>query len=147
MVGAADPFQLFRIMHEIVLADALDAGAGHRVHARPVPQHRGEDPGGHPVGDERAGGHGQGAAGRPRRAARPRSTAGDVLGANAVLMDAYNTDVRPLLRRAARGAWAWTPTRSRPTSAPATSSRSRAERVGGTAGRLGRLTDLTDDST
>ena len=25
--------------------------------------------------------------------------AGDVLGANAVLMDAYNTDVRPLLRQ------------------------------------------------
>ena len=48
--------------------------------------------------------------------------AGDVLGANAVLMDAYNTDVRPLLRRAARGAWASTPTRSRPTAAPATRS-------------------------
>jgi L-rhamnose isomerase/sugar isomerase len=26
-------------------------------------------------------------------------TAGDVLGANAVLMDAYNTDVRPLVAR------------------------------------------------
>ena len=48
-------------------------GAGHRVHARPVPQHRAEDPGGDPLGDERAGGHGQGAAGRPRRAARRRS--------------------------------------------------------------------------
>ena len=44
-------------------------GARHRVHARPVPQHRAEDPGGDPLGDERAGGHGQGAAGRPGRAA------------------------------------------------------------------------------
>ncbi len=36
-----------------------------RVHARPVPQHRGEDPRDHPLGDERAGGHGEGAAGGP----------------------------------------------------------------------------------
>src|SRR5207344_3594476 len=28
MVGSADPFQLFRIMHEVVQAGALDAGAG-----------------------------------------------------------------------------------------------------------------------
>ena len=51
-----------------------------------------------PLGDERAGGHGQGAAGRRARRWRPAQRAGDVLGANAVLMDAYNTDVRPLLR-------------------------------------------------
>ena len=95
MVGAADPFQLFRIMYEVVRGGGFDAGR--RLHARPVPQHRGEDPGDHPVGDERAGGDGQGAAGRPRRAGRAQR-AGDVLGANAVLMDAYNTDVRPLLR-------------------------------------------------
>ena len=66
MVGAADPFQLFRIMHEVVAAGALRPGGGHRVHARPVPQHRAEDPGADPLGDERAGGHGQGAAGRHR---------------------------------------------------------------------------------
>ncbi len=70
MVGAADPFQLFRILHEIVKADALRPGGRDRVHARPVPQHRGEDPGDHPVGAQRAGGHGQGAAGRPGRAGR-----------------------------------------------------------------------------
>ena len=76
MVGAADPFQLFRIMHEIVLGGRARPGRGHRVHARPVPQHRAEDPGGHPVGDERPGGHREGAAGRPRRAApRPSATA------------------------------------------------------------------------
>ncbi len=63
--------------------------------------------------------------------------AGDVLGANGVLMDAYNTDVRPLLARAARGAWASTPTRWRPTGGPATPRRSSRERVGGEAGRVG----------
>ena len=45
MVGAADPFQLFRIMHEIVAGRRARAGVGDRVHARPVPQHRGQDPG------------------------------------------------------------------------------------------------------
>ena len=90
MVGAADPFQLFRIMYEIVEAGATPARVGHRLHARPVPQHRGQDAGDHPVGDERAGGHGQGAPRRPGRARpRPRA-AGDVLGANGVLMDAYS---------------------------------------------------------
>ena len=32
-----------------------------------------------------------------RAALQAAQTSGDVLGANAVLMDAYNTDVRPLL--------------------------------------------------
>ena len=39
MVGAADPFQLFRIMYEVVAGGALDPEAG-SLHARPVPQHR-----------------------------------------------------------------------------------------------------------
>ena len=91
MVGAADPFQLFRIMHEVVKAAALYEGqpkeitatgapaqaaarrsqrAGHRVHARPVPQHRAEDPRPDPLGHERPGSGGQGAARRRRGAAR-----------------------------------------------------------------------------
>ena len=37
-----------------------------------------------------------------REALAAAQQAGDVLGANGVLMDAYNTDVRPLLGRAAR---------------------------------------------
>ena len=65
MVGAADPFQLFRILHEVAKNGGFDPAERRRFHARPVPQHRGEDPGDHPVGDERAGGDGQGAAGRP----------------------------------------------------------------------------------
>ncbi len=68
MVGAADPFQLFRIMYEVVQAGALRPERGRRVHARPVPQHRAEDPRPDPLGDERAGGDRQGAARRPRRA-------------------------------------------------------------------------------
>ena len=97
MVGAADPFQLFRIMHEVVPAGGARPDGRDRVHARPVPQHRAEDPGADPLGDERPGGHRQGAARRPPTRWPRRSSAGDVLGANAVLMDAYNTDVRPLL--------------------------------------------------
>ena len=46
------------------------------------------------------GGVRQGAARRPRRAARARSAAGDVLRGHEVLLDAYNTDVRPLCAKA-----------------------------------------------
>ena len=66
MVGSADPFQLFRILHECVKGGALDGGVGRRVHARPVPQHRAEDPRPDPERDERPGGDGEGAARRPR---------------------------------------------------------------------------------
>jgi L-rhamnose isomerase/sugar isomerase len=45
IVGAADPFQLFRILNEIVDVGAHRPSSGDQLHARPVPQHRGEDPG------------------------------------------------------------------------------------------------------
>ena len=64
MVGSADPFQLFRILHEVVRGGGLDAGHRDRVHARPVPQHRAEDPRPDPLGHERPGGDRQGAARR-----------------------------------------------------------------------------------
>ena len=67
MVGAADPFQLFRIMHEVARRGRAQARRGGRVHARPVPQHRAQDPGPDPLGHERPGGHGQGTAHRHRR--------------------------------------------------------------------------------
>ena len=41
-----------------------------QLHARPVPQHRAEDPRPDPVGDERPGGDGEGAARRPGGAGR-----------------------------------------------------------------------------
>lgn len=96
MVGAADPFQLFRIMHEIVRADALRAEAGinfmldqcHNIEPKIPAQIRSvmnvqEATAKAMLVDAAALGAAQ--------------VAGDVLGANAVLMDAYHTDVRPLL--------------------------------------------------
>ena len=40
IVGAADPFQLFRILHEVNRGGGFDEELRCRVHARPVPQHR-----------------------------------------------------------------------------------------------------------
>jgi L-rhamnose isomerase/sugar isomerase len=96
MVGSADPFQLFRIMHEIVLADALGPAAGiafmldqcHNIEPK-VPA------------VVRSVMNVQEATAKAllvdRAALAAAQREGDVLGANAVLMDAYNTDVRPLL--------------------------------------------------
>jgi L-rhamnose isomerase len=97
MVGAADPFQLFRIMHEIVKADALKPEHGiafmldqcHNIEPK-IPA------------IIRSVLNVQEATAKALLVDRDALTAaqrsGDVLGANAVLMDAYNTDVRPLLR-------------------------------------------------
>ena len=97
MVGAADPFQLFRIMHEIVLADALRPEAGiafmldqcHNIEPK-IPA------------VIRSVMNVQEATAKAllvdQAALRAAQDTGDVLGANAVLMDAYHTDVRPLLR-------------------------------------------------
>ena len=49
-----------------------------------------------------------------RDALRAAQQAGDVLGGHEVLLDAFNTDVRPALRRGARRAWAPPRTRSAP---------------------------------
>ena len=71
---------------------------------------------------------------------------GDVLGANAVLMDAYNTDVRPLLAELRDGRWAWTPTRRRlPPLRLLRAHPHRARRR--PAGRLGRLRPPADRRT
>jgi L-rhamnose isomerase / sugar isomerase len=96
MVGAADPFQLFRIMYEIVRADALKAEAGiafmldqcHNIE-RKIPA------------IIRSVMNVQEATAKAllvdRDALFAAQQAGDVLESNAVFMDAYNTDVRPLL--------------------------------------------------
>jgi len=96
MVGAADPFQLFRIMNEVVAADALKAGAGiafmldqcHNIEPKIPAQIRSV------MNVQEATAK---ALRIDRDALHSAQQAGDVLGANAVLMDAYNTDVRPLL--------------------------------------------------
>ncbi len=96
MVGSADPFQLFRILHEIVRADALRPAAGiafmldqcHNIEAK-IPA------------IIRSVMNVQEATAKAllvdAAALAAAQRAGDVLAANAVLMDAYNTDVRPLL--------------------------------------------------
>ena len=97
MVGAADPFQLFRIMHECVKAGALRTESGvafmldqcHNIEPK-IP------------GQIRSVMNVQEATAKAlivdQKALEAAQQAGDVLGAHAVLMDAYDTDVRPMLR-------------------------------------------------
>ncbi|MER6463524.1 L-rhamnose isomerase [Streptomyces sp. NPDC001288] len=95
MVGAADPFQLFRIMCEVVRGGGLTSDVAfmldqcHNIEAK-IPA------------IIRSVMNVQEATAKAllvdREALAAAQTAGDVLGANAVLMDAYDTDVRPLLR-------------------------------------------------
>ena len=96
MAGAADPFQLFRIMHEVVKNGGLRPETGvaflldqcHNIEEK-IPA------------VIRSVMNVQEATAKALLvdldALRAAQDAGDVLGANAVLMDAYNTDVRPLL--------------------------------------------------
>jgi L-rhamnose isomerase/sugar isomerase len=96
MVGAADPFQLFRIMHEVVQGGGYAPEAGitfmldqcHNI--EPKIQ-----------GQIRSVMNVQEATAKAllvdADALAAAQQAGDVLAANAVLMDAYASDVRPLL--------------------------------------------------
>jgi L-rhamnose isomerase/sugar isomerase len=96
MAGAADPFQLFRIVHEVVRSGGLAPQAGvafmldqcHNIEEK-IPA------------VIRSVMNVQEAAAKAllveHDALRAAQQAGDVLGAYEVLMDAYNTDVRPLL--------------------------------------------------
>ena len=96
MVGSADPFQLFRILFEVVDADALMPEANlsfmldqcHNIEPK-IP------------GQIRSVMNVQEASAKAllvdTTALEAAQNSGDVLGANAVLMDAFNTDVRPLL--------------------------------------------------
>jgi L-rhamnose isomerase/sugar isomerase len=102
MVGSADPFQLFRIMHEVVQAGALSPDSGvafmldqcHNIEPK-IP------------GQIRSVMNVQEATAKAllvdATALSSAQAAGDVLGANAVLMDAYATDVRPLLAEVRSG--------------------------------------------
>jgi L-rhamnose isomerase / sugar isomerase len=96
MVGAADPFQLFRIMYEVVRGGGYDAAAGV---AFMLDQCHNIEP--KIQGQIRSVMNVQEATAKAllvdRDALRAAQNSGDVLGANAVFMDAYNTDVRPLL--------------------------------------------------
>ncbi|HYO35728.1 MAG TPA: L-rhamnose isomerase [Geodermatophilus sp.] len=95
IVGSADPFQLFRIMNEIVAADAL-LGAGvnfmldqcHNIEPK-IP------------GQIRSVQNVQEATAKAllvdREALAAAQSSGDVLAAHGALTDAFSTDVRPLL--------------------------------------------------
>jgi L-rhamnose isomerase/sugar isomerase len=97
MVGAADPFQLFRIMYEVVAADALRPDAGIAFMLDQCHNIEGKIP-----AIIRSVLNVQEATAKAllvdREALGEAQLRGDVLGANAVLMDAFATDVRPLLR-------------------------------------------------
>jgi L-rhamnose isomerase/sugar isomerase len=96
MVGSADPFQLFRILYEVVDAGGLGPDTDitymldqcHNIEPK-IP------------GQIRSVMNVQEATAKAllvdTHALSGAQASGDVLGANAVLMDAYNTDVRPLL--------------------------------------------------
>jgi L-rhamnose isomerase/sugar isomerase len=96
MAGAADPFQLFRIMFEVRSGGGFEEATGisfmldecHNIEPK-IP------------GQIRSVMNVQEATAKAllvdADALGAAQQAGDVLGANAVLMDAYNTDVRPLL--------------------------------------------------
>lgn len=94
IVGAADPFQLFRILYEVVRGDGLEPGSPvafmldqcHNVEDK-IP------------GQIRSVLNVQEMTARAlmvdRAALADAQEANDVLGANAILMDAFYTDVRP----------------------------------------------------
>ncbi|MGQ4410434.1 L-rhamnose isomerase [[Kitasatospora] papulosa] len=96
MAGAADPFQLFRIMHEVVKNGGLKSETGvnfmldqcHNIEAK-IPA------------VIRSVTNVQEATAKAllidAEALAAAQLSGDVLAANGVLMDAFNTDVRPLL--------------------------------------------------
>jgi L-rhamnose isomerase/sugar isomerase len=104
MVGAADPFQLFRIMHQVVRGGGYEPEGGicfmldqcHNIEPK-IP------------GQIRSVLNAQEATAKAllvdAEALAAAQRAGDVLAANGVLMDAYNSDVRPLLAdlRASQG--------------------------------------------
>jgi L-rhamnose isomerase/sugar isomerase len=102
MVGSADPFQLFRIMYEVVRAGALSPEVGvafmldqcHNIEPK-IP------------GQIRSVMNVQEATAKALLVdadlLADAQRRGDVLGANAVLMDGYNTDVRPLLAEVRAG--------------------------------------------
>lgn len=96
IVGAADPFQLFRIMHEVHINGGFDIGTTvsyvldqcHNIEPKIPAQIRSIT-------------NVQEAVAKAlivdQDALKKAQLAGDILGGNDLLMDAYNTDVRPLL--------------------------------------------------
>ncbi|RNL82425.1 L-rhamnose isomerase [Halostreptopolyspora alba] len=129
MVGAADPFQLFRIMYEVVRGGGYDADSDvvfmldqcHNIEPK-IP------------GQIRSVLNVQEATAKAllvdTEALAEAQATGDVLGANAVLMDAFNTDVRPMLAEL-REEWGLAADPMAAYTASGYGQRIAAERVGG----------------
>ncbi len=96
IVGAADPYQLFRIMNEIVAAGALAPDSGVNFMLDQCHNLEEKIP-----GEIRSATNVQEATAKAllvdREALTTAQIAGDVLGANDIFVDAFNTDVRPML--------------------------------------------------
>ena len=96
IVGAADPYQLFRIMNEIVAAGALAPDSGVNFMLDQCHNLEEKIP-----GEIRSATNVQEATAKAllvdREALKTAQIAGDVLGANDIFVDAFNTDVRPML--------------------------------------------------
>ena len=96
IVGAADPYQLFRIMNEIVAAGALAPDSGVNFMLDQCHNLEEKIP-----GEIRSATNVQEATAKAllvdREALKTAQLAGDVLAANDIFIDAFNTDVRPML--------------------------------------------------
>jgi L-rhamnose isomerase/sugar isomerase len=135
IVGAADPFQLFRILYEVVRGGGLDSASEvalmldqcHNIEAK-IP------------GQIRSVLNVQEMTARvlliDTDALAVAQSSGDVLGANAIVMDAFYTDVRPVLAQ-------WRADRGLPSDPMAAFAASgyqdtiNAERIGGTQSSWG----------
>ena len=96
IVGAADPYQLFRIMNEIVAAGALAPDSGVNFMLDQCHNLEEKIP-----GEIRSATNVQEATAKAllvdREALKAAQLAGNVLAANDIFIDAFNTDVRPML--------------------------------------------------
>ncbi|OLO76588.1 L-rhamnose isomerase [Actinomyces oris] len=96
IVGAADPYQLFRIMNEIVAAGALAPDSGVNFMLDQCHNLEEKIP-----GEIRSATNVQEATAKAllvdREALKAAQMAGNVLEANDIFIDAFNTDVRPML--------------------------------------------------
>ena len=114
IVGSIDPFELFRIMREIALAEADPATARPRRVEFMIDQSHNVE--GKVDAMIQSVLNIQTAYAKALLVDEARLAAaqaeGDVLGAHRLLLEAFETDVRPLLARAARRARASSPTRS-----------------------------------
>ncbi len=130
IVGAADPFQLFRIMFEVIRGGGLERGLRPGADAGPVPQRRGEDPRPDPFGAQRAEMTAR-ALLVDVDALAAAQEAGDVLGANGIVHGRV-LHRRPSRARRSGGPTAdcpptrWPPSPSRATRTPSTPNASAA---------------------